>query len=78
MEICNALVAVVVRVTRAPYCFICSQLQCVFTSADKNECATPETNQCNANSLCTNTEGSYVCRCLNGYQGDGLQCQGIF
>ena len=50
----------------------------MFTSADKNECATSETNQCDSNALCTNTEGSYVCRCINGYQGDGLQCQGTF
>ena len=46
--------------------------------ADKDECATSETNQCDANALCTNTGGSYVCRCIKGYQGDGLHCQGIF
>ena len=46
--------------------------------ADKDECATSETNQCDANALCTNTRGSYVCRCIKGYQGDGLHCQGIF
>ena len=24
--------------------------------------------------MCTNTEGSYVCRCKKGYKGDGLTC----
>lgn len=44
---------------------------------DIDECASSETNQCDPNSLCTNTEGSYICRCLRGYQGDGLNCSGI-
>ena len=44
---------------------------------DIDECASSETNQCGPNSLCTNTEGWYICRCLRGYQGDGLNCSGI-
>ena len=47
----------------------------VFTT-DVDECARPETNGCDANALCTNTEGSYVCRCLRGYSGDGRNCTG--
>ena len=39
--------------------------------------ASSKTNECDPNSLCTNTEGSYVCRCFRGYQGDGLRCEGI-
>lgn len=26
--------------------------------------------------MCTNTEGSYVCRCKRGYAGDGKNCTG--
>ena len=46
-------------------------------STDIDECASSETNECDSNSLCTNTRGSYLCRCLKGYQGDGLRCAGI-
>ena len=42
---------------------------------DTDECE-DERNECNDNALCTNTEGSYVCRCLEGYQGDGKTCIG--
>lgn len=43
---------------------------------DADECGSPETNSCHSNALCTNTEGSYVCRCLRGYNGDGRNCTG--
>lgn len=43
---------------------------------DINECRKPEENECHANALCNNTEGSYVCRCFNGYRGDGKNCTG--
>ena len=45
--------------------------------ADINECAKPEANDCDTNATCNNTEGSYVCRCISGYQGDGKNCKGI-
>ena len=53
------------------------QIQNRFAFLDIDECASSETNQCGPNSLCTNTEGWYICRCLRGYQGDGLNCSGI-
>ena len=28
------------------------------------------------NAKCTNTEGSYTCGCLVGYEGDGKNCTG--
>ena len=33
---------------------------------------------CGANSVCTNTDGSYLCQCDPGYSGnaDGTNCQG--
>ena len=36
-----------------------------------------EANECDSQALCTNTEGSYVCRCLKGFEGDGRNCTGI-
>ena len=45
-------------------------------SLDTDECASPETNECDLNAMCTNTEGSYVCRCKKGYTGDGKICSG--
>ena len=43
---------------------------------DIDECANSETNKCDPNALCTNTEGSYVCRCMKGFEGDGQNCTG--
>lgn len=45
---------------------------------DKDECADKDANDCDPNAMCTNIEGSYVCRCFRGYQGDGKSCTGIF
>ena len=33
-------------------------------------------NDCHVNAECTNTNGSYTCNCNNGYDGDGISCQG--
>ena len=35
-------------------------------------------NNCSINALCTNTEGSYICRCREGYEGDGRNCKGKY
>ena len=43
---------------------------------DIDECSRPELNLCDSNALCTNVEGSFVCRCLRGFKGDGLTCTG--
>ena len=48
----------------------------MFFCVDVDECASSELNECDPNALCTNTEGSYVCRCIRGYQGDGKTCTG--
>lgn len=43
---------------------------------DIDECDNAESNDCDSTALCTNTEGSFVCRCLVGYDGDGRTCIG--
>ena len=43
--------------------------------ADVDECEDGE-NRCNVNALCSNTLGSYVCRCIRGFEGDGVTCVG--
>ena len=43
---------------------------------DVNECLL-ETDECDTNANCTNTEGSYNCTCNLGYDGDGFVCSGI-
>lgn len=44
--------------------------------ADVNEC-TEETDNCDNYATCTNTNGSFVCTCNQGYSGDGVTCSGI-
>ena len=48
---------------------------CLFI-ADIDECANGGSDDCDLNALCTNTEGSYVCRCVKGFVGDGQMCVG--
>ena len=45
---------------------------------DINECASADSNDCDINAACNNTEGSYICQCLDGYQGDGKNCTGKY
>ena len=45
---------------------------------DIDECGKPEANECDTNAVCNNTEGSYVCRCFDGYRGDGENCAGKY
>lgn len=47
-----------------------------FFVTDIDECENDELNECDPNALCTNTEGSYVCRCRGGYTEDGKTCTG--
>ena len=41
---------------------------------DTNECL--QTSTCHPNATCTNTEGSYMCTCNTGYDGDRFACNG--
>ena len=55
---------------------ITKSLCCFHRIADLDECASAETNECDSNALCNNTQGSYVCRCMKGFEGDGRNCTG--
>ena len=50
-----------------------NNIQCFI---DVNECE--GVNDCHANAMCSNTEGSYDCTCNSGYSGDGRQCEGSY
>ena len=55
----------------------CANLFSWLVFADIDECSSAEANDCDLDAMCTNTEGSYVCRCKRGYTGDGKNCTGI-
>ena len=42
---------------------------------DIDEC-TLQTDDCSANSVCTNVDGSFNCECQPGFTGDGETCNG--
>ena len=48
------------------------QLTVEICVSDKNECVDGST--CGQNAECVNTEGSYMCVCEYGYNGDGQDC----
>ena len=35
------------------------------------------TSTCSSNAICTNTPGSFVCTCNQGYTGNGVVCTGM-
>lgn len=51
----------------------CDTAQTPSKCEDVNECATA-THDCNANANCTNTVGSFECKCKSGFTGNGRQC----
>lgn len=42
---------------------------------DYDECLNG-THDCDSNATCTNTLGSYLCECEDGFTGDGRACAG--
>ena len=68
--------------------YICGlkiQLQLSYISPDINECdaerSTSEIslNICSINETCLNTQGSFICICIDGYfrKSDGKGCEGM-
>ena len=45
-----------------------------FPHIDIEEC---QKNPCHVNAICSNVDGSYSCKCQNGYIGNGFNCEGI-
>jgi len=46
---------------------------------DINECLDQGGgNNCDLNAICENTQASFTCTCNDGYDGDGVDCNGIF
>uniref|UniRef100_A0A452DT68 EGF-like domain-containing protein n=1 Tax=Capra hircus TaxID=9925 RepID=A0A452DT68_CAPHI len=45
----------------------------LFAFSDINECAA-NTHACSLHANCLNTQGSFKCKCKQGYKGSGLQC----
>lgn len=44
--------------------------------SDIDECELASSDCPTTSSECINTEGGYVCRCSEGYAGDGIYCLG--
>ena len=53
-------------------------LVCVllFFYSDIDEC-TASSPVCDVNAQCSNTRGSYSCRCKVGFSGNGKTCKGL-
>mgnify|MGYP002386177714 CR=1 FL=1 len=62
-----------------PFFFFFVKLTCFFFQ-DVNECQGEGSgNNCEPEiATCTNTQGSYTCKCNDGYDGTGFACEGIF
>ena len=48
---------------------------CLTIPIDIDECV-EETDNCDDNAICTNTDGSFTCECESGFSGNGVQCDG--
>ena len=42
--------------------------------SDVDECEESKHNNCSSNANCQNTDGSFMCECLGGFTGDGVNC----
>ena len=59
----------------SPQYLLCALLSCNagFHHTDIDECER-DTDNCNTNANCSDTEGSFNCTCVTGYEGDGVNC----
>ena len=63
------------RAIHIKFCILLCLLSLLFL--DINECSNSSLNACDPNANCTNTDGGYMCMCLDGYYGDGEICEGM-
>ena len=47
----------------------------LFYSLDIDDCETGD-NNCDVNADCFNNDGSFTCKCKQGFSGDGIVCEG--
>lgn len=52
-----------------------SNLQYTFVEKDIDECI-EQTDNCDNNAHCYNTDGGFACICKDGFIGDGVNCEG--
>ena len=58
--------------------FLCQHITLFFVYVlDVDEC-TDDTDTCDINAVCSNTNGSYTCHCKSGYSGNGMTCTGKY
>ena len=43
---------------------------------DVDECES-NVSVCHVNASCANTDGSFLCSCLSGFEGGGVICEGV-
>ncbi|CAB4044673.1 matrix-remodeling-associated 5-like, partial [Paramuricea clavata] len=43
---------------------------------DFDECENADSNTCHEYAHCENVIGTYICKCFEGFFGDGMECQG--
>ena len=48
-----------------------SNALCDVLLLDFDECADDSTHNCHAHAHCINNDGSFTCKCKDGYLGDG-------
>ena len=56
-------------------CFSLTFFKTFHRTIDLNECDL-ELHNCDSNAECVDREGSYDCKCKNGFIGDGVFCTG--
>ena len=50
---------------------------CEYFIADVNECTDMDSvHNCDDDATCTNTDGSFECKCKVGFIGNGVSCSG--
>ena len=54
-----------------------SRCNVLLSSSDIDECALSSLSNCSSNATCSNTVGSYICTCKQGFSGNGRNCTGM-